>query len=980
MAKRRSEKTSPDTTTVATNGTPAPLAEAGGGWWPESFLAPRATACIVAAGIVATLVMVLLIMGEGFIGTKQVFAYLLGLSNPYDIGVPPNGRDAGTVMIALVWFLIGLAIHPAMGVGVLVFLRPWDDGYTFRTDNIYFVWGFALCFIVWGVRAVLRGDLVRGWRPALLFAAYPAIGFLLSSTSIYYYDTYRALMLWTCYVFSFFLVANVAAEPRARRILFSIILLTVTAEAVFAIVQYRYILPTLRGSLQADPDLVRTMFGADPDSPELVRRFNINRAWGTVLFPNALAAFLITWLPLLVSTLWNSLVAWRDAPTNPAGRLKAGDQRRIVGVALVIWFVVAATLFGVFQFPMTFLPASQLPAYLGPNAAPLTASLLALLPAVGIYLVAQGRGLAHALLLGRAAVQAIAVLINLAALYLTFSRGAFLALAIAAGFGALLLIIPADRVISRIPGWLRRLALPAAASLAVFLLVAQAPAPDASPPSSTPPAATSESAAPARNDASDQVTVAGQDVSFTDLTDPATFRARLGYWKVAAKVFLAHPFTGVGFGAFSWAYPNFQYLGAADVQIAHNAYLQSFAETGLFGGLALLLFCGFVVASGALRTMQEGDPAKRRLYLGLTVGLMAFFLHSFIDINFSHPTLMMLAAVAAGLLFALPESTSVEASPHPARASNIALLPALVIVTLCCGMGLRVFAQDASISRAAMLDIASDREPGMRYATAEHFLQNCLTPALKGDRPPFIYAASALTLFPDVKELSAYGSFFAPIGENKIRQIGTGEMLPPNALYLVNKPYKMLLAATDKVLKNVAEYEAIDARIPYNFQLALEISRYYRLIGLSNYGPERTAVWTSALDNAVKWAEIAIARNPHFAGARAHLCQVYLLRAAYIKDRPNQDELLAAWRSIKKAAELAPVDPTHWGGMHTVGNMLADAYERAGQADRAEETRKEAQLAGDHAGWLVTRRVQLGIDPAPRKKANAPEATGEPAS
>lgn len=971
MAKRRIEKNSAPS--VVSTDASIPASGSPEGWWPTGFLAPRPTAIIVAAGLFASILIGLLMVDNGLVGAKQLFAYLLGLQNPYDIGVPATSRDAGGVLIGLIWVIIGLAIHPAAGLCVLLLLRPWIDGYSFQTDNMYFVWGLALCCMVWGVRTVMRGTAVRAWLPALLFAAYPFIGLLLSGRSIYYYDTYRALILWTTYVFTFFLVANLATNPKVRRILIAVILLSIVAEAVFAIMQYRYILPFLRGMIQQDPNIVRTMFGADPDSPELTRRFNVNRAWGTVLFPNALAAFLITWIPLLVACLWNNVLAWREmsANTDVAPALNAGQRRRIVGMSVGLWLGSTVVLYLLFQFPITYLPPSQLPGYLGPTGAIVTSLLLALLPAAGIHLLAVSRGLGTAFVVGRTALYSLGLLVCLWALTITFSRGGLLALSAATLFGAALCFLPTGRILAIIPSFLKRLALPLAASVAIILLAAQAPLVNTGELAAQPDAASTENAA-LHGDASVAVTVEGQNVSARDLVDPATFRARFGYWQVAARVFAAYPMTGVGLGAFSWAYPNFQFLGPADVQIAHNAYLQALCETGILGGLVLVLFWKAVVLTGAMRYLAETNAAERRIYLGLTVGLLAFLMHSFIDINFSHPTLMMFAVVAAGLIFALAP----EAEATPSRLGPLLVLPLLVVVALCSGMALRVFKQHAALSRAAMLDVASDREAETRFSVAKYFLQDCREASEQKKRPGYIYFASARTMITDPKVLTSLGGVFTVTPDRKAQPLRTGELIPEDALLAVNKPWKAVQLGVKAAQAQIAELEAIDAMLPYDSQLAMRLAEYYMLLASATTAAEFADVHGRAVEAMVRWADEAVRRNPNFAGSYSTKCNAYWRRASLTKGKTNYEDYEVAWQSMKRAAELAPVIPKYWGTLGPTGEALATAYDQAGLHDKAKATRDEAQVAADYAGKLIAERVRRGIDPAPRPKKN--ETPGAP--
>jgi hypothetical protein len=480
MAKRKTEKVAP---AVASAG-PAPSAapEAPKSWWPAEFLAPRPAAIIVVAGIIASVVIGFLAVNNGLVGFKQFIAYLLGLTNPYDVGLAPNSADAGAVLLGLIWTLIGAAIHPAVGLAVLMLLRPWLDGFTFPTDNTYFVWGTMLCFVVWGVRVVMRGDAVRAWRPTLLFALFPLVAWLLAGQSINYNDTYRALVNFPTYVILFFLVANLGASPALFRFLVGAVVLSVTAEAVFAVMQYRYILPFLRSLIQSDPTILGNQFGVDTPTAELARRFNINRAFGTVLFPNALAAFLILWIPLFAAGAWNNLLAWRAASARPEKRkATAKDRYSAVGLAVFVWFFGVLVIYALMQFPVAYVPADQLSSLNGPVASVLVSSGLALLPAAGLFLIASGRGVAHALTVARTALYALSLLFSVYTLMLTFSRGGMLGLGAAVVVVAPLVLFPRARLAAMLPAVLRRgLALSAVLGLSMFL-VAQAPAPEAAP-------------------------------------------------------------------------------------------------------------------------------------------------------------------------------------------------------------------------------------------------------------------------------------------------------------------------------------------------------------------------------------------------------------------------------------------------------------------------------------------------------------------
>ncbi|MEK7865686.1 MAG: O-antigen ligase family protein [Planctomycetota bacterium] len=65
---------------------------------------------------------------------------------------------------------------------------------------------------------------------------------------------------------------------------------------------------------------------------------------------------------------------------------------------------------------------------------------------------------------------------------------------------------------------------------------------------------------------------------------------RIGYWTGAVRVFEAHPWMGVGLDNFQDHYYEWKDAAAAEVNTAHNDYLQVAAELGVFG---LVAFVGF---------------------------------------------------------------------------------------------------------------------------------------------------------------------------------------------------------------------------------------------------------------------------------------------------------------------------------------------------------------------------------------------------
>ncbi|MBV9788751.1 MAG: O-antigen ligase family protein [Chloroflexi bacterium] len=81
---------------------------------------------------------------------------------------------------------------------------------------------------------------------------------------------------------------------------------------------------------------------------------------------------------------------------------------------------------------------------------------------------------------------------------------------------------------------------------------------------------------------------------------------RMAHWQAGWRMFSAYPLFGVGAGNFNVAYPEFFVAPWATSQgHAHNYYIHTLAETGIFGLLSYLLLIGAMV--------REALRARRRL-------------------------------------------------------------------------------------------------------------------------------------------------------------------------------------------------------------------------------------------------------------------------------------------------------------------------------------------------------------------------------
>jgi len=205
-------------------------------------------------------------------------------------------------------------------------------------------------------------------------------------------------------------------------------------------------------------------------------------------------------------------------------------------------------------------------------------------------------------------------------LALTYSRGAWLSLVLAA---------PVAAVVLRPPSWpqaVGRILVLAVAVAAVALVLTRG-----------------AGAAPGEG-------LLNRAASITDATD-FSLQGRLNFWRSAWAIFRDHPLgTGAGtFGAVHAAYQRDVRYYSTD---AHNLYLQTAAEMGVPGLIALAAMLG--TAGGLwVRALRRARGTEwHPVVAGSGIALLAFFVHSGIEMNWMFPADPAMAFALIGMLAA----------------------------------------------------------------------------------------------------------------------------------------------------------------------------------------------------------------------------------------------------------------------------------------------------------------------------------------
>ena len=123
---------------------------------------------------------------------------------------------------------------------------------------------------------------------------------------------------------------------------------------------------------------------------------------------------------------------------------------------------------------------------------------------------------------------------------------------------------------------------------------------------------------------------------------------RYDYWRVALRAFAQEPLHGVGAGNWQLYWLRWRTITEFATD-AHSLPLQTLAELGIVGVLALAAFVIGIVGS-AWRSLRRGPACA-----GAAAGLVTYFAHAPLDWDWQMPALTLFAIVLAGLVIAAEE-------------------------------------------------------------------------------------------------------------------------------------------------------------------------------------------------------------------------------------------------------------------------------------------------------------------------------------
>ncbi|HIE44419.1 MAG TPA: hypothetical protein EYP78_06470 [Candidatus Omnitrophica bacterium] len=114
-----------------------------------------------------------------------------------------------------------------------------------------------------------------------------------------------------------------------------------------------------------------------------------------------------------------------------------------------------------------------------------------------------------------------------------------------------------------------------------------------------------------------------------------SLRVRLEYWQAGWEMIKERPLSGFGLGCFGRAYAKYKLPQAEETQMAHNNFLQVWAELGIVGFLIFLAIFIFYFRemTPKLRHLDNFSPLQRVFILGGYVSILTFVFHSLGDFS-----------------------------------------------------------------------------------------------------------------------------------------------------------------------------------------------------------------------------------------------------------------------------------------------------------------------------------------------------------
>jgi hypothetical protein len=773
----------------------------------------------------------------------------------------------------------------AIGLAIMVFLRPWRDGITYPSTSYFFVGFTAILCIYLAARMFIEKDSIKAITPLSLLFSFVAIAFLTGTQSVQPDVSHQGLVQYIGYIGILFLCTNGIRSRFGVGIVLGSIAFTGMLNAIYAVLHVEYTLPFIRQSIIDHPNLIRRYFNTDILSAELKNRLEMDRAFGSLLFPNALAAYMIVSIPYYFGQWWGAAKGVASSWTESKHQKSQWFSEILIllvpaltALSVAIYTFFVSTLFGTTDSTGGQIIQSKLA----------MTFFYILIPSVifvgGIWAIKRN-GLNSFGQLTRISVITLAAVFQLLALWMSLSRGGILGLAIGMTWtiALILLTLPTMKVrFSRVYSAI-------GVTLILFLLFPLTPTLSAEAPTDygfEVPALSHDYRPQNQNLTAADINKDGVKVSLEDLADPGSLQYRITYWQVGLRMIQDNFFTGVGLNNFGTIYGKYQFLDAGDVKTAHNDFVQVFAETGIIGFLLFSSFWIYIGLAGADRILREQNRSVQFALGGMYAGVVAFLAHSFFDFNFTNPALAFMLFVVTGLFLTygrLSDPNEPDEAESKPTLQKICLGLVIALSLYALGMSWRQIGIDYKLSAGPMYQrityLGNDRHLNNQLEVAT-FLYRDLRPPEPGENLPFRLVSSIQWLIPDLEIVKSLGTVRVDVDGipgGATRPYNDGEPITDFTYIFFGEFEKTRSIAMKKIKEQIKLFEDLDASWTDSTKTAQHLFTWNKLLleGVRTQTEEGATAEQRAkavqrakaeqrpyADELLKWARALVERSP----------------------------------------------------------------------------------------------------------------------
>ncbi|HEO72040.1 MAG TPA: hypothetical protein ENN80_12310, partial [Candidatus Hydrogenedentes bacterium] len=545
-------------------------------------------------------------------------------------------------------------------------------------------------------------------------------------------------------------------------------------------------------------------------------------------------------------------------------------------------------------------------------------------------------------------------------LWLTYSRGAMIGLALALVFSAILLVYPLlhKRLLGD-AGTAATAFVALCVVLGATLLAAQvsgaeesADTPEVAPPPPSTVMPIEEPKAPPVVPGDARIVEEGRTLGVAELTNLGSLKNRLSYWETGIHMAKANFLKGVGLGNFRTAYPKYQPVGGADVKMAHNDYLQTLCETGIFGLAALLAFWIYFALWGARRILGQKGPLERLLLAGLYCGILSFLAHSLVDFNFYNPSLAFFLYMVTGLFYVLASPEDARAQPKAAH--QVLGVPFLIVAALVSGMALRTYLPDYIASGRKVVNVGDDKLMQAKLRVGEFFLRKVQTEA-QNARHAMESIETLAHLIPLRSQFESFGQIWVPSATpgGRHKRLDPGAPVPPNAFFVVTDPGLARQVALQAIERWLEGLKMADSIFPYDPEMAAHFVGWYDLLLNCVQDPEKKREYTLAY---LDWAEASVRRSPLRSWGHEWYAKGLWLRANMEREPTKEALLRKGLDEFRTAMELYPSSSTATWQYGDALSKFARYLERTGREEEAGKLQQESRKLFTKSEELAQKR------------------------